>query len=251
MQTGIYMEARAHAMIGSLLELRQALDTIAHLADYIPTWRPVLLWARGEYHKATGDLAAARAELDSALKLLPPVRHIVWPWVVTSLADVILQQGDPRAARALAESALQQCSGIAVQPLTLVELERVVALAQAHLGGAEEAGRRLEMSIVAVASDLGGVPLGRLYEARAQIALLAGDRAAFKTYVKLTEELFRPGKHPALVARCEKLLEQGRSAGLDSRRTNRQRAAVRKNEAAETVDPSTSNTKPPPSSSCK
>jgi tetratricopeptide (TPR) repeat protein len=236
MQTGIYMEARAHVLVGSLPELRDAIDVIAGLADSIPSWLPVLCWARGEYHKLREDYAGATVELERALSHVPSGRHLVWPWVMAALAECVLASGDAARAYELATSALQRCAELPIQLVTRVDLERVAALAEAQLGETTRAARRLDAAIASVQHEAGGVPLGRLYEARAQVALLGADASSFRKHVRLTDEQYRQGAHPALIARCEKLIEQGLQHGIDAKpRSGRSTAKVSKATATDAI----------------
>ncbi len=205
LQTGIYMEARAHALVGSLGELRGAIDVIEKLAAVIPTWEPVMHWAHGEYHKLREDYVSARESFGRALRATTAGRSVVWSWAASAAAETELLAGDPRRALTRARDALQACAAIRVPLLTHVELERVRLLAEAQLTSATAAGTELDALLARVTPTLGGVPLGRLHEARAQIAVVARDVAAFDHHAQRVDDIFRPGRHPALVARIDKL----------------------------------------------
>ncbi len=212
---GAYHEAHAHALVGSLPELRDTIDVIAELSEDSPSWLPVLAWARGEYQRLRGNLGGARAELELALQQTAPGRHLIWMWATTSLVDVLRQDGEPEVAHELGQRALGWAEELDLARTARRDLERALALAEAEIGALESAAYRLDTAIAAAsAANMGGVPLARLHEARAQVAVLAGDPAAFELHERATAQCYRQGRHPALVARHAHLLDLAELAAL-------------------------------------
>jgi hypothetical protein len=215
LRASAYYLVWAHAMTGSLAELKHTVDMMVGVAEESRSWSLVLRWAHGECHKARGDLSSARRELEAVTAQLDSGELIIWPWAMTSLIEVLLHAGEPVQARERAQRALAQCHAISGMPATaLLSLQRVLALAEAQLGDMRGAAIRLEAAIARAEDEFEGIPLGQLYEARAQVALLERDPASFEIYERLTSRQFRPGRHPALMARCQRLLEEAQRLGL-------------------------------------
>jgi hypothetical protein len=125
-----------------------------------------------------------------------------------------------------ARHALNECESMRMPLLTSVDLERVRLVAEATLGNATALGAEFDALLSRVSPHLGGVPLGRLHEARAQVALLARDFDAFDRHAQRVDEIYRPGKHPALVARIDRLYAQRRA--IDGAPLHKARAVTAK-----------------------
>jgi hypothetical protein len=94
-------------------------------------------------------------------------------------------------------------------------VERGLALAEFKLGDAAGAVARLDAVIARQqAQGVAGLHLGTNYEARARIAVWAGDRAAFYEYGKLAAIQYRHGRGSPLGARYERLLSEARQCGV-------------------------------------
>jgi hypothetical protein len=86
---------------------------------------------------------------------------------------------------------------------------RALALAEAALGHLDIAVRLLDDAIAEAAPIGSPLLTGTLHEARARVALIAGDPLAYHQHRVETEHLFRATRNPVLIARAERLSEAG------------------------------------------
>jgi hypothetical protein len=102
-----------------------------------------------------------------------------------------------------------------------VPLITELALHDAELGEPAAGARRIEDYLAQIEGRGGPVTLGTLHEARAQIALLAGDAHAARAHLAHVKRWFLPTENPVLIARCERLQRDVASGSLDvgARRT--------------------------------
>jgi hypothetical protein len=117
--------------------------------------------------------------------------------------------GELDQARKLAAESIETAEAISPNPEALRELYRVLALTEAKLGKVERATKRIEATIEKARSEnVGGVPLGILYETAAWIAFEAHDDDRFGAYTELTAKLYKIGSNPALNAKIQKIKEE-------------------------------------------
>ena len=97
----------------------------------------------------------------------------------------------------------------------VVPLITELALLDAELGDPTAAARRIEDYLAQIGERGGPVTLGTLHEARAQIALLAGDVQGAREHLAYVKGWFLPTENPVLIARCERLQRQVTSGSFD------------------------------------
>jgi hypothetical protein len=92
-------------------------------------------------------------------------------------------------------------------PMLFVSIPMQAAIAQASLGDPRAALQSLDPLIERYRE--GGHPIvnGQIYEARAQIALAADLREELALSLARMEQHYRPTGTPALIAKCERMLE--------------------------------------------
>jgi hypothetical protein len=136
-------------------------------------------------------------------------------WITSQwgLSEALLGLGRAREARDQARAALHVCGqrGITGQAL---ELERVLAVAEAELGDASAADRLDALIAHQTSLSVTGLRLGLTYEARARIAILSADADAFERYARLTARAYRHGAHSPLAARYERLMNAAARRGF-------------------------------------
>src|SRR5262249_6201199 len=90
---------------------------------------------------------------------------------------------------------------------------RALALAEGKSGDYDAAADRLD-AVIDAKRELGvtGLGIGTMYEARARIAIWAGDDAGLEKYAALTAKEYRHGRGSALGARWERLMAEARRA---------------------------------------
>jgi hypothetical protein len=90
-----------------------------------------------------------------------------------------------------------------------------IAMAEAMLGRWAAARERVEKVISEHASlAVVGLQLGYSYEVAARIAIIETDADAFRRFAVLAREQYRPGKSAVLGELYERLMDEGRKAGL-------------------------------------
>ncbi|MDD9939948.1 MAG: protein kinase [Myxococcales bacterium] len=213
-----HIEARAHALCGDLIGLKQCIEILAQIvAQQHPAWEPFLLTARGDYHALRGEPHQALAYLERVIASTGPGKHGAWVSAVASYVQVKLALGHSTDARATASEAVQACTQADLGSHAQHHLRRVLALAEAQAGDTERALSRLERLIeYAKADGVDGVRMGELYEAVARVHLAAGDGPAFYEAVARTGDRYLKLGSASLVAKHERLLQAGRDAGLSS-----------------------------------
>ncbi|HET6331965.1 MAG TPA: protein kinase [Polyangiales bacterium] len=202
----LFAEAELHALTGDQLLLRGACDAIAELTEKFPGWGPWLGFARAALHRVRGEFAAARAELEPALRLAPPGEHRAWTRLAPAHAEALLLSGD--AAEALREATAISAD---VQRLKLdraaeVAAERIGALAHAALGDPAAAHAKLERAFtVARELESDGLPLALLYETKARIAAAEADAEGCTDALTELWKLIENADAPALINAYESL----------------------------------------------
>ena len=207
----VVMELVVHGMAGDLLGIKQLADHIEPLCAQSPSWLPYQALASGYFERLRGNPTAALAAFERCLELAAPssTGHFTyaWPLATAGLTEALIDLGHYAQAARLARAGLTRCRKNGVLWLSHLVL-RALALAEAKLGHHGHAAELLDASIeTARVRGVTGLPLGSLYEARAFVAIEAGDAAGLTQYAQLTAREYRYGLGSSLGARCERLLE--------------------------------------------
>jgi tetratricopeptide (TPR) repeat protein len=173
-------------------------------------WRPWLAYARAAMHRLRGELEAADAELQAALREAGPGEHRAWLIVAPAHADLLLVRGDFEGALREAGTIADAVKTLALDLTATVAAERVRALAQSSLGEHDAARASLERAF-GLARELmcDGLPLALLHEARARISLAAEDAEQCVAALTALRILLERADAPALVNAYEALREEG------------------------------------------
>jgi hypothetical protein len=205
----LFIEAQLHALTGELPALQRVTAAIAELADTFPGWRPWLAYCRAEVHRLRGELDASNAQLEAALAAAQPGEHRAWVLAAPAYAELQLARGDADGALREAESILASVQALSLDRSAAVAAERVRALALSnrldHPAARASLARAFEL-----AHELGyeGLPLARLYEAQARIAIAAQEREQCAQALKLLWQLLEHADAPALIHAYEALREE-------------------------------------------
>jgi tetratricopeptide (TPR) repeat protein len=218
------VELSAHAAARDLIGVKRVRDRIVSLASKHPGWQVYVHLADAIFQRLRGDLAGACEAFELAMPLCEPSAadssRVVsaWPRVTSAYIETLVERGQYAEAQKLGDKALDQCReyGIGVSRF---EIERAIALVEAKLNDHTTAAARLER-LIAAQLELGvsGLNLGLSYEARARIAIWAGDNPAVETYTRLAARQYRLGRASSLGARYERLMLEARAAGIRSLR---------------------------------
>lgn len=213
-------ELATHYAAWDLTGVQQAADKIAPIALRSPGWRAVLHVADGHVRRLRGDLEGARQAYEQSLLLCTPdperpERPITaWLMAVAAHAETLLDLNLVSEARDCAERVMAECERRQIRA-PAHDVRRALALAEAKLGMFERAVERLE-ALAAAQLSLGvsGLSLGATYEARARVAIWAGDQEQVECFAKLTAEQYRHGQGSTLGARYQRLMNEARGAGV-------------------------------------
>jgi hypothetical protein len=207
----IVLELVVHALAGDLLGIKQLADRIAPIADRSATWEPYRALADAYFERLRGNASAAVACFERCLALCTPgnTGHLTYAWPLASagLTETFLDLGQHERAARLARSGLASCRKGGVLGMSHMVV-RTLALAEAKLGNHAYAVELLDAVIdTERARAVTGLHLGSLYEARAFVAIEAGDNVAVGRYARLAAREYRYRYGSSLGARCERLLE--------------------------------------------
>jgi tetratricopeptide (TPR) repeat protein len=217
--SSLMIECMAHALASDLTGLKQAIDRIEPLAAKFPGWVPYRHLALGRFEQIRGNFDTARREYETALEratpdAADPSRAIpAFPPAAAGLVETLTALGAHAEALEKGEQALVICAALGIG-VTAHEIVRATALADAKLGNFDRAASRLEL-VIKEQLELGvtGLNLGASYEARARVAIWAGDTAAVEAYGRLTAQEYRHGRGSPLGARYERLMEEAAKGG--------------------------------------
>ena len=205
-----------HAMARDLTGLMQVRAGIRAMADRCPGWRSQMHVADAHYHRLRGDFSAALAAVELAVSEgeRGTVRS---PSVIagrTLAVELLAELGRADEAFRLGKEELARCEALGMRYFAR-NLSRAVAAAEAKLGQTAPALERVQAVITEqVALGVTGLALGRSYELGARIALEARYTEAFRTFAALAREQYHPGESSVLGALYERLMDDGRQAGV-------------------------------------
>jgi hypothetical protein len=202
-------------MARDLTGVKQCEDRLRASAARSPGWEPYVALAEGTFCLCCDDFDGARAAFERVLAMTAPRPEAPWPlvsaWSLAAGAHVESLSGLGRhdEARRVGESALATCSALEIGVASHC-ISRAVAMAEAKTGDPDRAAVRLE-AVIQNQTELGvtGVHLGATFEARARVAIAAGDREGFQRYARLTALEYRHGHGSPLGARYERLARDG------------------------------------------
>ena len=202
-------EVAAYAFSDDLLRVKQSLGALERMAA-MPAWKPILHYARAEYHRIRADHATALSEIERALELTRAGRHQMWCEIASAHVRVLDALGQHAQACAAGERYLREADA---EQLTFGRNAIQIAVACAHAAAGDHA-RAIELSdgVIHALEAMGsqGLNLGLAYEARARIALRAGDRDGFAGWAKRCGDIFRVANNRALIVKHERLMRESR-----------------------------------------
>jgi tetratricopeptide (TPR) repeat protein len=202
----LFVEAQLHALTGDLFNLTHVSEAIAELALKFEGWRPWSAWTRAAIHRLRGQLAAAETELELALELARPGEHRAWVLAAPARAELRLLSGDAATAIAEAEEILRTVATLSLDRSAAIAAGRVRALALSSQGDHAAARTSIEAAFESARElEYDGLPLADLYEARARIALAAGEQREASASLSRMKEMLEHADAPALVHKYEAL----------------------------------------------
>lgn len=214
--TAIFIELAAHALARDLVGTKQIIDRMDPLARRFEGWVPWRTVAQAELERIRGNLASARSLYETYLGNDAATfgkAESWWPMAASGYVETLIELGRYDDARVFGLAGVEFCKEQDIRVLSH-GISRALALAEARLGDYAGAAARLE-GVIAEQRRLGvaGLQLGASYEARARVAIWAGDRQALQEFGRLTAAEYRYGKNSPLGGRYERLINEAGSAG--------------------------------------
>jgi Protein kinase domain/AAA ATPase domain len=192
---------------GDLIGLKNAAEELARLVLEIPSFSRIERFARVSLKALRGEYAAAIPLLEQILEEEQPRENIGWGVTVGVLAWAYNETGQHARAAALCSQALTQLAQADRLVVAInLRIEVQLALAEAGLGQIPSALERIDGLLALHGPQAGAVTIGSLHRARAQVALLSGDREALEQSCKQTEHWFRKTNNPVLIAQSERMV---------------------------------------------
>jgi tetratricopeptide (TPR) repeat protein/predicted Ser/Thr protein kinase len=207
---------KAYQQTGDLMGLKQTMQQLERWASNLPSLQPYLLCCQAAYALEKGDPDTAIARYEEAFEDLVPGGSVGWADSRGNYARAWLAKGEPERAK---QVCLEAMAHFRPENLDFVqhylEVQRVLALAEAELGDLTDAAECLEQ-LLARHGDCGPVTVANLHQARARVALLAKERGAFDMHLGRMEATVRPTRNSAMLRQVEQLAADGsRAFGVD------------------------------------
>jgi hypothetical protein len=212
---GANFEASAFAESGDLLGVKGAIEALTELSARYPRWTPFLHNAQARYRWLQGDLHGALDAALAGLQLARPLETGAFCLLAGSHVMLLCELGRIDEALARAREYFAICER---EELIATGHGVVIGFATALARSGEHASAvRLLETAIAQRKQFGvaGLALGVLYEARARIAIMQGNRADVARFAELCASEYRIGHNPALIARFARLLEEAKRNELE------------------------------------
>ncbi len=211
----VLYEAWGYEMCEDLTGLKGALQRVEQEAEKYPGWA---LWAivyGGDVHRLRGAVDVALAHYERAASMTAPGKHQVWPHATERRVVALRELGRVDESLALARELVAYAESEDFEPVNLVRFYVALALSEAEAGLTGEAAESIERSLRCVErEEIGGVPLGIVFEAQARVALRNGDARGFEEASQRCASYLLPLENPALTAKYERLMQRARAAGF-------------------------------------
>jgi len=201
-----WVSATTYGVTRDVLGLRRCIEKIRSFIDRGFNFHKFLAIAEGHYHRERGDLAASRERLEWCLETMTPDDDFIRTMAMTALAETLLAAGEAECAREMACRALAEIGELGrMNVLHWARASQVLAQAEMACGELLAASGRLERTLAALADRPNPTVHGGLHEARAMVALAAGDPQAFQLHLLEMERWFFATRNPTLIARVARL----------------------------------------------
>jgi hypothetical protein len=204
-----------YALCEDVIGLKRAADTLTALASELPSLHQLRDAARACYLSERGMHEQALSEYGEMFERAILEGELQGARFAGAYARVLRAAGQPARAREVCEQVLARLSPENHQFELAVfgaKLERV--LAEAALGRLDEASAQLDAWIAGQGHHDNPLVHGLLHKARAQVAIARRDRSACMHHLNQMETWFRRTDNPALIAQCQRLAKEARSAGV-------------------------------------
>jgi tRNA A-37 threonylcarbamoyl transferase component Bud32 len=197
------------------LAARRLWEQLARRAKEVATLEVYADAAHAAYLAMRGEHAAAVEMYERILPQLPVRERVAWSSIRAFAAEALSAAGQHARAKELLLEVLSQASPADyIMVGRFLEPQRQLALAEAGLGNHALAVTMLDGLLAKHGAEDQPLLIGLLHKARAEVALLMKDLAAFDEHAAEVERRFRGTKNPALIAQWERLMQQAVRRGL-------------------------------------
>jgi hypothetical protein len=210
LEMALLREQQAAFHCSDLLELNRALGALRAKARRFPDWQPWVELCRAQLQFRADETDAAHEVLEAAIAQLAPFGHDAWQALRALLCEVKNDRREYAATQKLALTTLEGAAGLGIELTSGLRLHAALAVAEAGLGDASGAARRIKQLIDVNVSALGphSVAVGMLRESACRVALIAKDYVTFSTELAALGESY--ANHPGLRSRHASWVRQGK-----------------------------------------
>jgi hypothetical protein len=207
----------ADFLAGDTIAVRRDLEHLARRARVVPALAAYADAAQAMYLTSRDQLVEAIALYERILPEFQPFSRQYWSVIEAGFAQALNRSGQHARAKELLTHALAQMTPADLELGCLhLELQRQLALAEAGANDHAKAASMLDELLAQHGAQDNALLIGLLHKARAEVALMTQDVAAFDRHFAALDQRFRRTKNPALVSQTERLLARAVKAGLRS-----------------------------------
>jgi tetratricopeptide (TPR) repeat protein len=196
----------AYANIGDASGIKTVTDSLRTLSREIPHFRVHADRAEGTHFLLKGNPEKAIEILE---RLYETHQFKGYPGCVSSIATLAVaynQAGEHEKAKALCEEVLANLSSDDREFVVFtLKLELQLALAHAALGDTAGAAAQVDALIERFGHNRGPATLASLHQARARVAMMAGNPMLCRRHAQAMGEVARATNNPSLIAQWKRL----------------------------------------------
>jgi hypothetical protein len=205
----------ADVLTGDTIAARRTWEQLTRRSKGVPSLRIYADAAHAAYLALRGELGPAIEVYEQVVREIEPRRGVSWLSCRAHFAETLNWAGAHARAKQVVLEALSHLPAIEREVLVLtLEPQRQLALAEAGLGNHAQAVSILDGLLAEHARHDNPLLIGLLHKARAEVAILMRDRAAFEAHLGPMEQFFRSTRNPALIGQWERLCDRARRAGV-------------------------------------
>ena len=213
--SGLPFLAEAYALAGDLMGLRHMLEKLRPISDDTEVWNVFYFSARAQYHRLRGQIEEARTLAEKAVRGVRAGAHRGWLFATITLIETLLENGQARQARELAEQALAEGREADLGNLAELRLLGALARCEAELMELDAAQNHLDSALaLADRCRLEGIIRGGLHEVGAELALRKSDDEAFGRHIGAMARHSCTHENAILLNRYHRLLQRAEHLGL-------------------------------------
>jgi tetratricopeptide (TPR) repeat protein len=204
-----------YTLCEDVIGLKRTADALEALTRELPSLALLRDAARACYLSERGMHAQALAEYEAMFERAVLEPQLVGVRFAGAYARILRVAGQPERARRVCEQALARLSPENHEfelAVFAAKLERV--LSEIALGRLSEASGQLDALVARQGHHDNPLVHGLLHKARVQVAMAQRERTACMHHLNQMETWFRRSDNPALIAQCQRLAKEARSAGV-------------------------------------